>query len=69
MGESLFSVEMILTHGRLAELYGESGQTNESAQQVAEALKWAKESGVLWVTNRAMLARYVARGGVRKVEP
>ena len=61
---------MVMTHARLAHLYQMSGQTNLSAQETAEALRCAKMSGkFLWVTNQAMLARFVARGGIRTVKP
>lgn len=71
LGENLlmptFSLEMAVTHGRLAELYKESEQSDAIAQQVSEALKYAKDSGALWVTNETMLAKFVARSGTRKV--
>ena len=61
---------MIMTHGRLAQLYDASGQRNLSAQESAEALRFARDSGKsLWVTNQATLAKFVARGGARSVTP
>ena len=64
------SFGMVMTHGRLAQLYDASGQTNLSAQEASEALKYARDSGkFLWVTNQAMLSKFVARGGVRTVTP
>ena len=64
------SFGMIMAHGRLAQLYDASGQTNLSAQESAEAFKYARDSGrFLWVTNQAMLAKFVARSGARTVAP
>ena len=66
------STGLVMTHGRLADLYGAVGQTNQSAQQVAEALKCAKDSGgrFLWVTNRAKLAEFdAAFGGISSTPP
>lgn len=51
------SFGMIMVHGRLA-------------QEVTEALKYAKDSGrFLWVTNQTAPAKFVARGGARKETP
>ncbi len=54
--------DMMLTHGRLAKLYTESGETNLSAQHVAEALSCSRKTG--WfqtITNQAALAELVAK--------
>jgi len=47
---------MIMTHGRLAQLYDEAGQTNLGAQHLAEATqicqrKRQESGGLKWVTN------------------
>jgi hypothetical protein len=55
--------DMVLVNGRLAKLYDETGQTNDSARCVEEALGSAKESGAFAqaaITNRAGLMHYVA---------
>ena len=56
------SADMALVNGRLARLYDETGQTNESASCVEEALRNAKESGAFVdpsITNRAGLLHYI----------
>ena len=63
------AMDMLLTHGRLAELYSESGQTNQSAQQMGEALKYAEASGCLWATNQETLLRFVSKGRATKMQP
>jgi hypothetical protein len=61
---------MIMAHGRLAQLYDEAGQTNLGAQHLAEALKYAKESGKFpAVTNQTMLAKFITKIGTRKETP
>lgn len=59
------STGLVMTHGRLAELYDAIGQTNQSAQQVEQALKCARNLGkeFLWVTNRARLMEFDAAFG------
>lgn len=52
---------MMETHGRLAKLYSETGETNLSEQQVKEALQCAAEAGDLTVTNQTTLAESVAK--------
>jgi hypothetical protein len=54
------SLIMMTTHGRLAKLYAEIGQTNLSAQHVAEALNCAAELNSS-VTNQVALAGWVAK--------
>ncbi|MGA2241245.1 MAG: hypothetical protein ABSH11_04315 [Verrucomicrobiota bacterium] len=61
------SIEMIMTHGQLAQLYDELGQTNISAQHVVEALRYARDSGTpVWVTNQTALAKFVGKPGTGK---
>ena len=56
------SVDMMLAHARLAKLYAETGETNQSAQHVAEALSCAAKSGTCQtITNQAALAEFVAK--------
>ena len=45
MGKPMLRSDMMLTHARLAKLYAETGQTNLSAQHVAQALACAKVAG------------------------
>src|SRR3974390_2056161 len=57
------SATMAIVNGRLAKLYEEAGQTNESARCVEEGLRRAKESGAFFyppITNRAGLMSYIA---------
>ena len=60
MNRSMISIELMLTHARLAKLYGESGQTNLSEQHVVEALNCAKEWSP-FITNKIILMDFVAK--------
>ena len=52
---------MMFTHARLAKLYTEAGQTDLSAKHVAEALRFAGETGKFpAVTNQPALTEIVA---------
>lgn len=57
----MISIDLILTHGRLAKLYGETGASNLCAQHVAEALRYAQSDRNLGVTNRDTLMDFVAK--------
>lgn len=57
----MISIDLMLTHARLAKLYGEVGQTNLSRQHIAEALRYAKSDSNLAITNRDSLMVFVAK--------
>lgn len=50
---------MVVTHGRLAKLYAESGEADRKAQHVAEALDWSKKTNRT-LTNETDLANFIA---------
>lgn len=58
------SVEITLTEGQLAMLYRDLGQTKKSATYVTNALDDAKVSGLYWVTNQAMLEKWVEKNTI-----
>ncbi len=58
------SVEITLTEGQLAQLYRDLGQTKRSAMFVTHALENAKVSGPRWVTNQAMLDKWVEKNAM-----
>src|SRR5207249_2566992 len=53
-------LSMTLTHGRLAKLYGKIGQTNLSAEQIAEAINCSGKTAHLVITNEVGLSNHVA---------
>ena len=57
----MISIDLMLTHARLAKLYSEAGQTNLSAQHFAEALRYARADSNLAVTNQNTLMDFVAK--------
>jgi hypothetical protein len=61
LGKRALSIDMMLTHARLAKLYAMTGQTNLSAQNLAEALSYAKTDSNLTITNRDSLMDFVAK--------
>jgi len=61
VSRKMISIDLVLTHGRLAKLYGETGAANLSAQHVAEALHYAQSDRNLGVTNRDALMDFVAQ--------
>jgi hypothetical protein len=69
MSKQIISVDLLLTHARLAKLYAQTGQTNLSSQHFEEALNYAKTEGKLQtITNQAALLDFVAKidKGVKK---
>jgi hypothetical protein len=60
MNRRMISIDLMLTHARLAKLYDESGQTNLSEQHVVEALNCAKEWSP-FITNKIILMDIVAK--------
>src|ERR1051326_2825366 len=55
------SIDMIVTHGRLAKLYAETGETRLSAQHVEEAVSCAAEIQYTNITDQVTLAEFVAK--------
>lgn len=53
---------MVITHGRLAKLYAEAGETNLEAQNVAQALIWGKKTNRWHFTNEMQLTNWIAKG-------
>ena len=61
MSKQIISIDLMLTHARLAKLYTEAGQTNLSEQHFTEALNYAKADSKLTITNRETLMDFVAK--------
>jgi len=61
VSSQILSIDMMLTHARLAKLYGQTGQTNLSEQHFSEALDCAKADSKLTITNRDGLMDFVAK--------
>ncbi len=57
----MISIDLMLTHARLAKLYSEAGQTNLNAQHLAEALRYARADSNLVITNEETLMDFVAK--------
>jgi hypothetical protein len=55
------SVDLILTHARLAKLYDDVGQTNLSALHITEALRYASANSNLAISNQDSLVDFVAK--------
>ncbi|HEX3889298.1 MAG TPA: hypothetical protein VHX90_00485, partial [Verrucomicrobiae bacterium] len=52
ISRQIISIDLMLTHARLAKLYAEAGQTNLSVQHIDEALNYAKADNKLTITNQ-----------------
>jgi hypothetical protein len=61
VSSQILSIDMMLTHARLAKLYEQTGQTNLSEQHFSEALGCAKADGKLTIKNRDALLDFVAK--------
>ena len=61
LSKQIMSVDLMLTHARLAKLYGEAGETNLSEQHFAEALHYAEADGKPAITNRDTLMGFVEK--------
>ena len=61
LSKQMISIDLMLTHARLAKLYAEAGQTNLSAQHIDEALRYAKVDRNLEITNQDELMDFVAK--------
>jgi hypothetical protein len=61
VSSQILSIDMMLTHARLAKLYDQTGQTNLSEQHFSEALDCAKADSKLTITNRDALMEFVAK--------
>jgi hypothetical protein len=61
MSKQIISIDLMLTHARLAKLYAEAGQTNLSERHFTEALNYAKADSKLTITNRETLMDFVAK--------
>lgn len=61
MSRQMISIDLMLTHARLAKLYAEVGQTNLSAKHIEQALSYAKIDSKLTITNRVGLMDFVAK--------
>jgi len=60
MTKSGIKVDAILTHARLAKVYAAAGQNELRAQEIAEALKIAREDRTFQTfTNESALAEFV----------
>jgi hypothetical protein len=59
--KQILSIDLMLTHARLAKLYAEAGQTNLSAQHFDEALRYAKLDSNLEITNQDELMGFLAK--------
>ena len=55
-GKHIVSLDLMFTHARLAKLYAEAGQTNLSAEHIAEALQYDKG-----ITNQDELMDFVSK--------
>lgn len=63
MNQRMIAFDLMLTHARLTRLYTETDQTNRSAQNLAEALGYAKTDSNLAITNESTLMDFVAKIG------
>jgi hypothetical protein len=61
INKHILSIDMMLTHARLAKLYDQAGQTNLSEQHFIEAGNCAKADSNLTITNREELMDFVAK--------
>ena len=62
MSKQIISIDLLLTHTRLAKLYAQVGETNLSSQHFEEALNYAKSEGKLQaITNQVTLMDFVAK--------
>ena len=62
ISKQILSIDLMLTHARLAKLYAETGQTNLSSQHIVEALDYAKSGGKFSeITNQAALMEMLAK--------
>jgi len=61
MSKQVISIDLMLTHARLAKLYAEAGQTNSCEQHFIEALNCAKADSKLAITNRETLMDFLAK--------
>jgi hypothetical protein len=61
VSSQMLSIDMMLTHARLAKLYEQTGQTNLSERHFSEALDCAKADSKLTMTNRDTLMDFVAK--------
>lgn len=61
MSKQMISIDLMLTHTRLAKLYTAAGQTNLSAEHIEQALSYAKTDRGLTITNRDGLMDFVAK--------
>lgn len=61
LSKQIISIDLMLTHARLAKLYAEAGQTNLSARHIDEALRYAKVDSNLEITNQDELMDFVAK--------
>jgi hypothetical protein len=62
LSKQSLSMDLMLTHARLAKLYRKTGRTNLSAQHLAEALKYTgAANNNQGITNEAALIDFVAR--------
>jgi|SRR5208282_1412001 len=61
ISKQIISIDLMLTHARLAKLYAQVGQTNLSAQHIEEALDYARTDSKLAITNKDTLMDFVAK--------
>ncbi|MEI6195224.1 MAG: hypothetical protein WCS42_12935 [Verrucomicrobiota bacterium] len=61
MSKQIISIDLMLTHARLAKLYAEDGQTNLSEQHFNEAINCAKVGKKSTITNRDTLMDFVTK--------
>lgn len=61
LSRQIIATDLMLTHARLAKLYGAAAQPNMITQHITEALRYAKIDTNLAITNQDTLMSFLAR--------